>query len=68
MALGELGRSSDHRDRADAGRGLAGFVEMEDTVGPLLELVLDRDLDRDALDFLAATGAVLDVDEYDMTG
>ncbi|MFF4424667.1 DUF4279 domain-containing protein [Streptomyces sp. NPDC001549] len=25
-------------------------------------------LDRDALDFLAATGAVLDVDEYDMTG
>ncbi|MEV7415640.1 hypothetical protein [Streptomyces sp. NPDC089919] len=30
-------------DRADAGRGLAGFAEMEEAVGPLLELVLDRE-------------------------
>ncbi|WP_128977399.1 hypothetical protein [Streptomyces roseicoloratus] len=43
MALGELGRSSDFGDRADAGRGLAGFAEMEEAVGPLLELVLDRE-------------------------
>ncbi|MFG2987281.1 hypothetical protein ACGFYQ_39615 [Streptomyces sp. NPDC048258] len=43
VALGELGRSSDSGDRADAGRGLAGFAEMEEAVGPLLELVLDRE-------------------------
>ncbi|MFF4424666.1 hypothetical protein ACFY04_28485 [Streptomyces sp. NPDC001549] len=43
MALGELGRSSDYRDRADAGRGLAGFAETEEAAGPLLELVLDRE-------------------------
>ncbi|MFJ6383970.1 hypothetical protein ACIQI7_28700 [Kitasatospora sp. NPDC092039] len=41
VALGELGRSHDHRDRADAGHGLAGFAEMREAVGPLLELVLD---------------------------
>ncbi|MEV8566812.1 hypothetical protein AB0436_14785 [Streptomyces sp. NPDC051322] len=43
VALGELGRSSDFGDRADAGRGLAGFAEMEEAVRPLLELVLDRE-------------------------
>ncbi|WP_082598697.1 MULTISPECIES: hypothetical protein [unclassified Kitasatospora] len=43
MALGELGRSPDYRDRADAGHGLAGFAEMPEAVRPLLELVLDPD-------------------------
>ncbi|MFD7083409.1 hypothetical protein [Streptomyces sp. NPDC059918] len=43
VALGELGRSSDSGDRADAGRGLAGFAEMKEAVGPLLELLLDRE-------------------------
>ncbi|MER6046727.1 hypothetical protein ABT168_04530 [Streptomyces sp. NPDC001793] len=42
-ALGELGRSHDHRDRADAGHGLAGFAEMAEAAGPLLALVLDSD-------------------------
>lgn len=41
MALGELGRSHDYRDRADAGHGLAGFAEMPEALGPLLKLVLD---------------------------
>ncbi|MYS20228.1 hypothetical protein GTW78_08275 [Streptomyces sp. SID4948] len=41
MALGELGRSHDHRDRADAGHGLAGFAEMPEVLGPLRELLLD---------------------------
>ncbi|MFG3226191.1 hypothetical protein ACGF07_15585 [Kitasatospora sp. NPDC048194] len=41
VALGELGRSHDYRDRADAGHGLAGFAEMQEAHGPLLELVLD---------------------------
>ncbi|MFF7362186.1 hypothetical protein [Streptomyces sp. NPDC008125] len=41
-ALGALGRSDDWRDRADAGACLAGFAEMPEAVGPLLELVLDR--------------------------
>ncbi|MFD7026455.1 hypothetical protein ACFWAR_00225 [Streptomyces sp. NPDC059917] len=43
VALGELGRSNDSGDRADAGRALAGFAEMEEAVYPLLELVLDRE-------------------------
>ncbi|MFD5466069.1 hypothetical protein ACFWIQ_25020 [Kitasatospora sp. NPDC127059] len=43
VALGELGRSRDYRDRADAGRGLAALAEMQEAVGPLLELMLDRD-------------------------
>lgn len=43
VVLGELGRSHDYRDRADAGHGLAGFAEMQEAVGPLLELVLDPD-------------------------
>ncbi|WP_221350560.1 hypothetical protein [Streptomyces beigongshangae] len=41
VALRELGRSHDYRDRADAGRGLAGFAEMQEALRPLLELVLD---------------------------
>ncbi|MDX3238493.1 hypothetical protein PV392_22955 [Streptomyces sp. ME03-5709C] len=43
MALGELGRSGDFGDRADAGRGLANFAELEEAVGPLLKLLLDRE-------------------------
>ncbi|MGW0607194.1 hypothetical protein [Streptomyces sp. NPDC002640] len=41
VTLGELGRSDDWRDRADAGHGLAGFAEMQEAVEPLLQLVLD---------------------------
>ncbi|MFD7256309.1 hypothetical protein [Streptomyces sp. NPDC059874] len=41
MALVELGRSRDWRDRADAGHSLAGFAEMQEAVEPLLELLLD---------------------------
>ena len=41
VALVELGRSHDYRDRADAGHGLAGFAEMQEAQGLLLELVLD---------------------------
>ncbi|MGA5562022.1 hypothetical protein ACPCUV_12710 [Streptomyces platensis] len=43
VALGELGRSHDYRDRADAGHGLAAFAEMQEALVPLLELVLDPD-------------------------
>ncbi|WP_328740837.1 hypothetical protein OHA91_36865 [Streptomyces erythrochromogenes] len=43
LALGELGRRGEAGDRADAGRGLAGFAEMDEAVGPLLALVLDRE-------------------------
>ncbi|MER7584517.1 hypothetical protein [Kitasatospora sp. NPDC097691] len=43
VALGELGRSHDYRDRADAGHGLAGFAEMQEALGPLLDLMLDPD-------------------------
>ncbi|MFF1836660.1 hypothetical protein ACFVXE_20995 [Streptomyces sp. NPDC058231] len=41
VTLGELGRSRDWRDRADAGHSLAGFAEMQEALGPLLELLLD---------------------------
>ncbi|MET8629828.1 hypothetical protein ABZW30_39930 [Kitasatospora sp. NPDC004669] len=41
MALAELGRSHDYRDRADAGQGPAGFAEMQEALEPLLELVLN---------------------------
>lgn len=41
VVLRELGRSHDYRDRADAGHGLAGFAEMQEALGSLLELVLD---------------------------
>ncbi|WP_369142093.1 hypothetical protein [Streptomyces sp. R44] len=41
VTLGELGRSDDWRDRADAGHSLAGFAEMPEAVEPLLGLVLD---------------------------
>ncbi|WP_369184969.1 hypothetical protein [Streptomyces sp. Y1] len=43
VALGELGRSHDYRDRADAAHGLAGFAEMHEAFGPLRTLVLDPD-------------------------
>jgi len=43
VALRELGRSHDYGDRADAGHGLAGFADMREALGPLLELVLDPD-------------------------
>ncbi|WP_406059684.1 hypothetical protein OG462_20980 [Streptomyces sp. NBC_01077] len=42
VALGEPGRSHDHRDRADAGHGLAGFAESRKAAGPLLELSVTR--------------------------
>ncbi|BCK66269.1 hypothetical protein Srufu_002220 [Streptomyces libani subsp. rufus] len=41
VALGDLGRSHDYRDRADAGHGLAAFAEMQEALVPLRELVLD---------------------------
>ncbi|MEE4420525.1 hypothetical protein [Streptomyces bugieae] len=41
VALGELGRSHDYRDRADAGHSLAAFAEIQEARGLLLELVLD---------------------------
>ncbi len=40
-ALIGLAGSPDHRDRADAGRGLASFAEMPEAREPLLGLVLD---------------------------
>ncbi|MEU6192011.1 hypothetical protein [Nocardia sp. NPDC047038] len=42
-ALTELAASPHYRDRADAGRGLAGFAEMTEAQDPLLELLLDSD-------------------------
>ncbi|MFF2364809.1 hypothetical protein ACFVU0_19225 [Streptomyces sp. NPDC058122] len=42
VTLGELGRSDDWRDRADAGHSLAAFAEMPDAAELLLGLVLDR--------------------------
>ncbi|MEU1284543.1 hypothetical protein [Kitasatospora sp. NPDC005856] len=56
VALSDLGRSRDYRDRADAGRGLAAFAEMQEAVEPLLELVLDPD---DTFVTLATAEAVL---------
>ncbi|MGW0854253.1 hypothetical protein [Streptomyces sp. NPDC002690] len=41
VTLGELGRSDDWRDRADAGHGLAGFAEIPESVEPLRGLLLD---------------------------
>jgi len=43
IALGELGHSEDYRDRADAGRGLAGFAEIPEAREMLLDLILDAD-------------------------
>ncbi|HEX5115468.1 MAG TPA: hypothetical protein VFW65_09770 [Pseudonocardiaceae bacterium] len=40
-ALAELARSPDHRDRADAGRGLAAFADLPVARDVLLDLVLD---------------------------
>lgn len=41
VTLGELRRSNDYRDRADAGHSLAAFAEMQEALVPLRELVLD---------------------------
>ncbi|MEU9047167.1 MULTISPECIES: hypothetical protein [unclassified Kitasatospora] len=80
QALRELGRSHDYRDRADAGHGLAGFAEMQEAPGPLLELVLDpgdtfvtrvtaeavlRRKDRIGLAVVAAALAVADSNHSD---
>jgi hypothetical protein len=40
-ALTGLAGSRDYRDRADAGRALAGFAEMPEARGSLVKLVLD---------------------------
>ncbi|MFD9738089.1 hypothetical protein [Umezawaea sp. NPDC059074] len=42
-ALIRLAGSTDHRDRADAGRALAAFAEAPEAKRPLLDLVLDAD-------------------------
>ncbi|MFF2117123.1 hypothetical protein ACFVXH_07305 [Kitasatospora sp. NPDC058184] len=75
-ALGELGRSRDYRDRADAGHGLAGFADVQEALGPLLGLVLDpgdtfvtrvtaeallRRKDRAGLSIVASALAVADL-------
>ncbi|WP_254552241.1 hypothetical protein [Kitasatospora sp. MMS16-BH015] len=77
VALSELGRSDDYRDRADAGRGLAGFAELDESVGILLDLMLDagdtfvtlvtvesvlRRKDRIGLAIVASALAVADAD------
>jgi len=55
-ALIELGRSDDYRDRADAGRGLAGLAETQEAAVALLELMLDK---RDTFVTLATAEAAL---------
>jgi len=80
VVLRELGRSHDYRDRADAGHGLAGFAEMQEALGPLLELVLDagdtfvtrvtaeavlRRKDRIGLAIVASASAVADSNHSD---
>ncbi|GGQ77300.1 hypothetical protein [Couchioplanes azureus] len=42
-ALIELAGSSDYRDRADAGRGLASLVDVPQARGMLLDLLLDAE-------------------------
>ncbi|MFE5207382.1 hypothetical protein [Streptomyces sp. NPDC056600] len=79
VTLGELGRSGDWRDRADAGHGLAGFAEMPEAVEPLLDLLLHGDtfatqrtaeallrrIDRAGLVIVASAMAVVDDDHVD---
>ncbi|MFE0772792.1 hypothetical protein [Streptomyces sp. NPDC058861] len=80
VTLGDLGRSDDWRDRADAGHSLAGFAEMQEAAGPLLELVLDpqdtfvtrrtaegllRRKDRAGLTIVASALAVADDNQAD---
>jgi hypothetical protein len=80
MALGELGRSDDYRDRAAAGHGLAGFAEMQEAVELLSELLLDpgdtfvtrvtaeallRRKDRPGLATVASALAVADTNHRD---
>jgi hypothetical protein len=56
VALSKLGRSDDYRDRADAGRGLAGFAERPEAAVALLRLILDN---HDTLVTLTTAEAVL---------
>ncbi|MDX3098970.1 hypothetical protein PV417_31450 [Streptomyces sp. ME19-03-3] len=80
VALGDLGRSNNFGDRADAGCGLAGFAEMEEAVDPLLKLVLDcedtfvtrvtaqallRRIDKAGLRVVASALAVADANHGD---
>lgn len=80
VALRELGRSLDYRDRADAGRGLAAFADMPEALKPLLELVLDpgdtfvtrvtaeavlRRIDRAGLAIVASAMAVANANHSD---
>ncbi|MEU5547054.1 hypothetical protein AB0G85_32455 [Streptomyces sioyaensis] len=80
VVLGKLGRSQDYRDRADAGHSLAAFAEMQEALGPLLELVLDpgdtlvtrrtaeallRRKDRDGLTIVASALAVANPNHSD---
>lgn len=80
VALVELGRSDHWSDRADAGAGLAGFAEMPEARGPLVELVLDtgdtfvtrrtaqcllRRKDRAGLSIVASALAVADPNHGD---
>jgi uncharacterized protein YsxB (DUF464 family) len=55
-ALVRLGRSSHYRDRADAGRCLAGFADMASAREVLLELLLDT---GDTSVTVATTAALL---------
>src|SRR5947209_466677 len=43
IALNDLAGGEDYRDRADAGRGLAGFAEMPEAHETLVKLILDTD-------------------------
>lgn len=43
LALASLGRGSDYRDRADAGRALASFADRREAAAMLRELLLDAD-------------------------
>ncbi|MFF3256975.1 hypothetical protein ACFYWP_39745 [Actinacidiphila glaucinigra] len=79
VALGDLGRSNDFGDWADAGRGLAGFAEMEEAVDPLLKLLLCEDtfvtrvtaqallrrIDKAGLSIVASALAVADANHGD---
>lgn len=83
VALTELARSSDVRDRADAGHGLAAFAEMTDARATLTSLVLDADdtfvtaataeallrrKDADGLSIVAAAFAVADATQSEWIG
>ena len=56
VSLTALARSADYRDRADAGRALAVFADVQQAREPLLALVLDPD---DTFVTLATADALL---------